>query len=182
MLNLFARKIENLGAERDAIQGARYGAIEVAAGQFRSICLRPLPKLVSIFDVLVSGRAYHHLKRGDRALLFYNQPRRSPGYLALTYVLSTRDCTLATLHTGLAILDQVAEIKGSDALVCDAWNWRISERLMARAGWEPHLPSRWHRHYIRRFYGVYPVRGAATRTASLEDAALAGAAEMALLA
>jgi hypothetical protein len=23
-------------------------------------------------------------------------------------------------------------------------------------GWEPHKPQRWHRNFIRRFYGVYP--------------------------
>ena len=27
---------------------------------------------------------------------------------------------------------------------------------MARLGWEPHKPQRWHRNYIRRFYGTYP--------------------------
>ena len=54
------------------------------------------------------------------------------------------------------VLDSIAEIKQIDAIVCDAGNVRLSERLMARLGWEPHQPSRWHRNYIRRFYGVYP--------------------------
>jgi hypothetical protein len=35
-------------------------------------------------------------------------------------------------------------------------NWRLSAAIMARAGWEPHCPSRWHRFFIRRFYGSYP--------------------------
>jgi hypothetical protein len=52
------------------------------------------------------------LQRGevDRCLLYYNQPRRMPNFLA-------------------------------------------------RFGWEPHKPQRWHRNFIRRFYGVYPSRG-----------------------
>jgi hypothetical protein len=54
------------------------------------------------------------------------------------------------------VLDEIARLKRSDALLCDVSNWRISERLMARFGWEPHCPSRWHRHYIKRFYGEYP--------------------------
>ena len=55
------------------------------------------------------------------------------------------------------MLDGVARLKHSDAIVCDITNRRISARLMRRQGWEP-LPShRWHRYYIRRFYGRYPV-------------------------
>ncbi len=27
---------------------------------------------------------------------------------------------------------------------------------MDRLGWEPHKPQRWHRNFIRRFYGQYP--------------------------
>lgn len=161
-MNLLSHKVDDLANDREAIRRGRYGMIEVASGRLQAVYLRPLPKLVSIFDVLVSGRLYHRLCSADRAFFFYNQPRRHSNYLSLTYVLSGRGCTLATLHEGLRTLDQVAEIKGSDALLCDAWNWRISQRLLARAGWEPHLKSRLHRHYIRRFYGAYPGARAAT--------------------
>ena len=33
---------------------------------------------------------------------------------------------------------------------------RISSRLAQRWGWEAHKPSRWRRHFIKRFYGSYP--------------------------
>jgi hypothetical protein len=56
------------------------------------------------------------------------------------------------------VLDEVARLKASDAILCDVWNWRISDRLLARWGWQPHKPDRWHRHFIKRFYGVYPPR------------------------
>ena len=49
-------------------------------------------------------------------------------------------------------------MKQIDAIVCDAGNIRLSDRVMARLGWEPHKPQRWHRNFIRRFYGVYPSR------------------------
>ena len=75
---------------------------------------------------------------------------------ALKYVVSQRDCTLATIHEASNVLDRVARVKQSDAILCDVWNPRISDRLLARWGWEPHKPARWHRHYIKRFYGVYP--------------------------
>ena len=65
-------------------------------------------------------------------------------------------CTLSTFHGGLNVLDQIAQIKNADALLCDAWNSRISDRLLSRWGWQPHTKSRWHRNYIKRFYGTYP--------------------------
>jgi hypothetical protein len=58
----------------------------------------------------------------------------------------------------LAILDEIARLKQSDALLCDAISERITTRLLSREGWEPHCPSLFHRHYIKRFYGVYPPR------------------------
>ncbi len=81
-----------------------------------------------------------------------------PNYLALTYILSSRDTTLCQLSQALQTLDEVARIKQSDAILCDAWNLRISDRLFARWGWEPHKPQAWHRNFIKRFYGVYPKR------------------------
>ena len=63
---------------------------------------------------------------------------------------------MATLRLGLAVLDEIARLKQSDALLCQVSNWRISAELLGRAGWVRHCPSRWHRHYIKRFYGVYP--------------------------
>ncbi len=59
-----------------------------------------------------------------------------------------------------------SRIKGSDAIVTDVANFRISERLLARLGWERHTASRWHRNYIKRFYGQYP----STRTVPISAA------------
>jgi hypothetical protein len=88
--------------------------------------------------------------------LYYNQPRSQPNFLALKYVVSTAGTTYQTFRASLMALDSIAEIKRTDAIVCDAANWRISDRLLSRLGWKPLAPSRWHRNYIRRFYGEYP--------------------------
>jgi hypothetical protein len=53
-------------------------------------------------------------------------------------------------------LDRIAELKRTDAILCDAANTRLSDRLLRRFGWEPHKPERWRRNFIKRFYGVYP--------------------------
>ena len=134
----------------------RYGVIDVRDGRLAAIHLRPWPKLVSALEVEWLGRRWHEATPGDRCLLYYNQPRRHPNFLALKYIVSHRDCTLATFNRALLALDEVARVKRSDAILCDAWNLRISDRLFARWGWEPHKPGRWHRHFIKRFYGEYP--------------------------
>jgi hypothetical protein len=70
-------------------------------------------------------------------------------------MVSSRDCTLATFRGALDVLDAIARIKRSDAILCDACNGRISDRLFARWGWVPHTSDRRHRNFIKRFYGEY---------------------------
>ena len=146
---------------RERIRARRYGVIETAGGALQSVHLRPLPKLVSLPEFVPLGPRYHCRGSADRCLLYYNQPRRMPNFLALKYVVSTSGTSYRTFRAALVVLDAIAELKHIDAIVCDAANIRLSDRLMVRLGWEPHKPERWHRNYIRRFYGVYPT--AATR-------------------
>jgi hypothetical protein len=139
---------------------ARYGTIEAAGGKLVAVHLRPLPKLLSWPELWPTNRRYHARGEADRCWLYYIQPRRYSNYLALRYVVSTRRASYATFRAALAALDRLAEVKGADALLCDAANSRLSDRLMQRFGWEPHAPSRWRRNYIKRFYGVYPAASA----------------------
>jgi hypothetical protein len=92
-------------------------------------------------------------------VLYYNQPWRFPNFLTLAYALSGRETSMKSVRVCLEALDEIARLKQSDALLCDASNWRISERFMRRWGWVPHCPaSWWHRHFIKRFYGKYPAK------------------------
>lgn len=150
--------VTNLIGGAEVLQRRRYGVIEVANGYFRRILLRPFPKLASAPEMLWIGRWYHRHRRGDRILLYYNQPWRFPNFLALRYAVSARDTSMQSLCRALDVLDEIARLKRSDALLCDVGNWRISTQLLSRWGWAPHCPSRWHRHYIKRFYGEYPPR------------------------
>ena len=102
------------------------------------------------------GQWFHCNLGGDRCRLFYNQPRGCPNYLALKYAVSGKRTSYSSICCTLAILDEIARLKQTDAIVCDAANLRISDRVLARFGWEPHRPSKWHRNFIKRFYGVYP--------------------------
>jgi hypothetical protein len=154
---LFAKACPDpFGADSHRIACGRYGVIETQAGRLSAIHLRAWPKIASALESEWWGRRYHERRAGDRCLLYYNQPRRCPNYLALTYIQSSRDTSFASFRRALQTLDDVARLKRSDAILCDAWNLRISDRLFARWGWESHKPQAWHRNFIKRFYGVYP--------------------------
>jgi hypothetical protein len=133
-----------------------YGVIEMVEGRFRRIVLRPFPKIVTAPGIALIGNWRHEHRRGDCLRLFYNQPRQFRNFLVLKYVESTRNTSMASLTRALGILDEIARLKGSDALLCDVSNWRVTDKLIGRWGWAPHCPSRFHRHYIKRFYGSYP--------------------------
>jgi hypothetical protein len=148
--------ISNFDAGGERIRARRYGIVETAGGKLVAVHLRPWPKLVSLPELLPLGPRYHRRGAADRCLLYYNQPRRLNKFIALKYVVSTPGTSYRTFRAALKALDAIAALKRVDAIVCDAANSRLSDRFMARQGWEPHKPQRWHRNYIRRFYGEYP--------------------------
>jgi hypothetical protein len=149
-------KVLDFKSGRERIRARRYGVIETAGGQLVAIHFRPLPKLVSLPELWPLGPRYHARGEADRCLLYYNQPWRMPDFLALKYVVSTQGTSYRTFRQALQVLDAVAALKRTNAIVCDAANLRLSDRLMERFGWKPHKPQRWHRNFIRRFYGEYP--------------------------
>ena len=148
--------VTDLSSGADVLRRRAYGVIEAVEGRFRRIRLRPLPKLASVPEILLVGGTIHRHRCGDRCLVYYNQPRRFRNFLAVKYVVSGRGTKLGTVCRALEVLDEVARLKGTDALLCDVANRRLSSAVLARWGWEPHCPSRWHRHYIKRFYGSHP--------------------------
>lgn len=150
--------VTDLADGAQVLRRRAYGVIEVFAGQFRRVRLRPYPKIITAAEILLFGGWYHHHRQGDRLWLYYNQARRFPNFLVLKYVVSARQTSFGTLTRALAVLDEIARLKRSDALLCDVGNWRVSTKLLGRWGWQPHCPSRWHRHYIKRFYGELPPR------------------------
>ena len=115
--------------------------IETIGGRLTAIRLRPWPKLLALPELIPLDPRYHAAGAADRCLLYYNQPRRMPNYLALKYIVSTSGTSYATFRAALHVLDAVAAVKEIDAIVCDAANVRLSDRLMRRFGWEPHKPQ-----------------------------------------
>jgi hypothetical protein len=162
--------------QADRLRRGRCGVIEMADERLVRIGLRPFARRASQIEALTWGRLMHRLRRGNRCWLYYRQPRRLPQFLVLDYGISTRGATLATIRGALNILDDLARLKRSDAILCDVATGRISNRLLARWGWEPYPSGRRHRQFIKRFYGHYPAP--ATLAAGLlarDDAALSPA-------
>lgn len=149
-------RIDDVAAGADAVRRRRYGVIETRCGRLHCILLRPWPKLISWPEVWWVPWRYHVRGEADRCLLYYNQPLRWSNYLTLKYVASTHGTSYRTLREALRVLDAIAATKKSDAILCDVANSRITDRLLARLGWEAHKPQRWHRNFIKRFYGKYP--------------------------
>jgi hypothetical protein len=155
-MKMLTTTIHDWEAGRDALACGRYGVIETAAGKLVAVHLRPWPKLLSWPEIWPAGSTYHARGNADHCLLYYNQPRQFANFLALKYVVSTHGTSYATLCSASIALDRIAELKRTDAILCDAANTRLSDRLLRRFGWEPYKPQRWRRNFIKRFYGTYP--------------------------
>jgi hypothetical protein len=156
MCHWFTTTITDWDASRELLLRGRYGLIETSGGRLVAVHLRPWPKLLSWPEMWPVADDYHARGEADRCYLYFNQPRRFSNFLALKYIVSTQGAGYASIRAALAALDRLAELKRIDALLCDAANTRISDRLLRRFGWAPHKPQRWRRNFIKRFYGVYP--------------------------
>lgn len=145
----------SLTADADLLRLRRYGMIEVVDGELSRIVLRPYPKLISAPEVWWDQRARGSAAKVDACRLYYDQPLLMPNFLALKYIASSRGATYASCRRALQVLDQIARIKQTDAMVCEGYNLRLSDRLATRFGWERHCLTSKRRHFIKRFYGNY---------------------------
>lgn len=146
----FIETVVDLSSQTDVVRRCRYGVIETENGRLTRVVFRPWPKIITAFGSQVVGRLTHRLLRGNRCRLYFNQPRSCPNFLALRYVVTTRDADYATFRKALAVLDEIARLKHADALLCDAANLRLSDRFLARLDWVPHAPMIGHRNFIKR--------------------------------
>lgn len=129
----------------------RYGVITAREGRFESLQFRPYPTSASRAQAWLDRRLRCWRRAENVCRLYYNAPRSAPGFLSLTYLVSSRGTTLATIQAALAALDEIARTRRSDAIVCDASNQRLSEAILARYGFERHARSLPGRHFIKRF-------------------------------
>lgn len=144
--------VTDLHRQADVLRRRRYGMIECVEQRLSAVYLRPWPKLISLPEIWWLGKRYHRRTAGDRCLLYYNQPWGHESFLALTYIVTSRDATLKTCFEALRLLDEIALLKGVDSIVAEASNPRISNALLRRLGWQRHVKGSRRRHYIKRLY------------------------------
>ncbi|MGM0487189.1 MAG: hypothetical protein ACQESR_10555 [Planctomycetota bacterium] len=159
----FFQSVHDPQQDAKVLRRRAYGVICIEDERLQRILLRPWPKLSSVPEIVLLGTWFHDRASGNRCWLYYNQPFQHRNFLALRYVVSSRYASFRTFRGALVVLDEIARIKQSDAIVCEVSNPRISDRLLRRWGWERHVHASRRRHFIKRFYGTYPDPGEARR-------------------
>ncbi|TWU46301.1 hypothetical protein Poly51_56970 [Rubripirellula tenax] len=132
----------------------RYGRIVMRGGAFVEVQRRLTCGSVSMAQVW--WQAKYGRNDDDVCWIDYHQPLGMRSFLTLDYI---RAGTLAGYKSFIGacnVLDEVARIRGANAIVAHVSNGNISDRLLTRLGWERHLLSWKGRHWIRRFYDGYP--------------------------
>jgi len=154
--NKLIETVRDIAANQERIRKRPYGVIEARDGKFVRILLKPWPKYGNLLEAhwLKSMKSKRHQK--DVCRLYYNQPMGHRNFLTLSYVESSLNTSLKTAYATANVLNQVAFIKRSDALLAEVSNEKISDRFLIRRGWERHMEHKRHRHWIKRFYGTYP--------------------------
>ena len=152
MLRLGAVTDPIIGAER--IRRWRCGRIVMQSGRLVEIQHHLLPGIVSVAQVWWQSKAGR--TDDDVCWLDYHQPLGMPGFLTLDYVRAGRHAGYKSFLGATHVLNEVARVRGSLAIVAHVSNSHISDRFLRRVGWEQHL-TKWNgRHWIRRFYDGYP--------------------------
>lgn len=138
----------------DRIRRWRRGRIIMRDGRLVEIQHRLLSGSVSVAQVW--WQAKYGRNQDDLCWLDYHQPFGMSAFLTLDYVRSGSLAGYKTFVGACHVLDEIARIRGAQAIVAHVTNSQISDRLLQRLGWEPHLPHWQGRHWIRRFYDGYP--------------------------
>jgi hypothetical protein len=151
---MWSQYVRDLSAQEDLIRRWRCGRIIMENGTFAGVRRRWVCGSVSVAQVWWQtryGRSDDH-----SCWLDYHQPLGMPGFLTLDYIRSGRRAGYKSFIGACHVLDEIARIRGAQAIVAHVTNGQISDRLLQRLGWQRHLEHWSGRHWIRRFYDGYP--------------------------
>ena len=162
LAGLGLRTVTEIARQTQQLEARRAGHIVVQGGRLVAVFGRWWPYLGNHIRAAWDQR--FRQTEVDRCELFYHAPLSSPQFLTLSYIHSGERTSLASLYAATLVLDEIARIKRSLAIVCNVTNDRISDRLLARWGWETHCHAWSGRHFIKRFYGEYPEIATVWRT------------------
>ncbi|KAA5544334.1 hypothetical protein FYK55_08265 [Roseiconus nitratireducens] len=138
----------------DQIRRWRCGRIVLQAGKLLRIERRLFVGSVSVAQVWWQNR--YGRPDDDLCWLDYHQPMGMPAFLTVDYIRSGRNAGYASLIAAGHVLEEIARLRGTQAIVAHVSTTSISDRLLTRHGWQRHLHHWAGRHWIRRFYDGYP--------------------------
>ena len=151
---MFRQQIFDLESHSQQLRRWRCGRIVTQAGKLVRVERRLVCGSVSMAQVWWQSR--YGRPEDDLCWLDYHQPMGLPAFLTLDYIRSGRKSGYRTFVAACHLLDEIARIRGAQAIVAHVSNASISDRLLERLGWERHLNHWSGRHWIRRFYDGYP--------------------------
>ena len=146
--------VVDMRAQRQWLIDRRQGCIVIRQSELPTIFGRWWAYTGNLLAVAMDSR-WRRIEC-DACELYFHESRWAPGFLTLDYVRCGPGTTLSTFYAATLVLDEIARLKKSSAIVANVTNSRISERLMTRWNWHRHCLGWYGRHYIKRFYGQYP--------------------------
>lgn len=147
-------RVTDVAASSALLRRRRAGRIVTQAGRLQAIYGRWWPYAGNLLQA--QWDALFRPLGEDRCELYYHQSGPAGGFLTLSYVHSGPTTSLSTVYAATLVLDEIAKLKQSNAIVCHVANARISDRVLQRWGWQAHCLHWKGRHFIKRFYGHYP--------------------------
>lgn len=151
-------QIASMGA---LLRRRKLGRIVIQDGRLQAVYGRWWPYYADIFQARVD--AAFRTVRPDRCELFYHSAQATDGFLSLDYLRAGPSTSLGSLYGATLVLDEIARLKQSLAIVAHVTNERITDRLLERLGWQAHCLQWKGRHFIKRFYGDFPSISASWR-------------------
>ena len=142
------RPVHAIEENPDKLRSWRYGEIELADGKLVAIYPRWWPRVGSQWESY--RESYNRTLQADFCRAYYAFPRRAPGYMSVLYARSGPNTRYKTILSAVSIMDEIAILNNSNAIVCQIISERGTERLMKRWGYVRHAASLGDNHYIKR--------------------------------
>ena len=146
--NIALGSVTSIEGNADRIRSWNYGELELFDGKLLGIYPRWWPRIPSKWESF-RDNAFRSLPT-DVCRTYYAFPRRAPGFMSVLYALSGPKTQYTTFYRAVVVLDEIARLRDSDAIVCQVINLQASERLMNRWGYVRHALARGDNHYIKR--------------------------------
>lgn len=146
--NFALGRVTSIEGNAERIRSCNYGELELFDGKLLGIYPRWWPRIASKWESLRDSTI--RSLPSDFCRAYYAFPKRTPGYMSVLYARSGPNTQYKTLYRAVVVVDEIAKLRDSHAIVCQMIHLRVSERLMNRWGYVRHASALGDNHYIKR--------------------------------